>query len=66
MTDGKARTHRSYKVAELIGVEAIPAGLWKEVHMLPWVLHRVNTLLSALSFTQGWENRRLTLEMRSS
>ena len=66
VSDGKARTHRSYKVAELMGVEAIPAGLWKQVQMLPWVLHRVNTLLSALPFTQGWENRTLILEMGSS
>ena len=29
VSDGKARTHRSYKVVELMGVEPIPAGPWK-------------------------------------
>ena len=63
VSDGKARTHRSYKVAELMGVEPISAGLWMQAQMLPWVLHRVNTLLAALPLTQGWEDKVLTMEM---
>ena len=58
VSDGKARTHRSYKVAELMGVEPISAGLW-----MPWVLDKVNTLLAALPLTQGWEDKVLTMEM---
>ena len=57
VSEGKARTHRSYKVAELMGVEPISAGLW-----MPWVLHKVNTLLAALPLTEGWEDKVLTME----
>ena len=63
VSDGKARTHRSYKVAELMSVEPISAGLWMQAQMLPWVLHKVNTLLAALPLTQGWEDKVLTMEM---
>ena len=45
-------------MAELMSVEPISAGLW-----MPWVLHKVNTLLAALPLTQGWEDKVLTMEM---
>ena len=65
VSDGKTRTHRSYKVAELMGVEPISAGLWMQAQMLPWVLHRVNSLLAALPLTQGWEDKVLTMKMKN-
>ena len=61
VSDGKPRTHHSYRVLELMGVEPIPAGLWKQVQMVPWVLHRVISLMAALPFTQGWETKKLTI-----
>ena len=48
-----------------MGVEPISAGLWMQAQMLPWVLHRVNTLLAALPLTQGWEDKVLTMEMEN-
>merc|ERR1719158_326136 len=65
VSDGKPRTHRSYKVVETMGVEPISAGLWMQAQMLPWVLHRVNSLLSALPFTLGWDHKCITLEIEN-
>ena len=44
-----------------MGVEPISAGLWKQAQMVPWVLHRVTSILGALPFTQGWEDKVLSL-----
>ena len=65
VSDGKARTHRSYKLVERMEVEPIPAGLWLQAQMMPWVLHRVNSLMAALPLTQGWEREKLTLGKES-
>ena len=35
-----------------MGMEPIPAGLCKQLQMMPWVLHRLNSLLAALPLTQ--------------
>lgn len=59
--DGKKRSYRSYKVGELMGVEAVTAGLWRQAQMLPWILHRVFSLVSALNFVDNsWTERQLT------
>ena len=34
-------------VPELMGVEPIPAGLWKQAQVLPFILHRASSLISA-------------------
>ena len=48
-----------------MGVEPIPAGLWMQVPMMPWVLHRANSLLAALPLTQVWEMEELTIGKES-
>jgi hypothetical protein len=40
-----------------MGVEPIPAGMCKQVQMMPWVLHMVNSLLAALPVTQLRDGR---------
>ena len=63
VADGKKRTYRSYKVGEVMGVEPLMAGLWKQAQMLPWILHRVSTLLSALDFVDhSWADKQLTFD----
>ena len=46
--DGKPRTFRSYLVPELLAVAPLPAGLWRQAQMLPYLLHRLQSLLAAL------------------
>ena len=36
--DGKERGHYSYRAPELLCVELVPAGLWRQAQALPWVL----------------------------
>ena len=55
--DNKPRTFHSYKAPELVTVEPIPAGLWKQLQTVPWLLHRVEGLLHALPFAASfWQN----------
>ena len=63
VADGKKRTYRSYKVGELMAVEPIPAGLWKQAQMLPWILRRVYSLISALQFVNiSWTEKQLSFD----
>ena len=48
VADGKARSYHSYRAPELLGVEPLSAGLWRQAQALPWLLHRVEGLLHAL------------------
>ena len=63
VADGKKRTYRSYRVGELMAVEPIPAGLWKQSQMLPWILRRVYSLISALQFVDiSWTEKQLSFD----
>ena len=46
--DGKPRSHHSYRAPELLGVEPLSSGLWRQAQALPWLLHRMEGLLHAL------------------
>ena len=46
--DGKPRSHHSYRAPELLGVEPLYSGLWRQAQALPWLLHRMEGLLHAL------------------
>ena len=46
--DGKPRSHHSYRAPELLGVEPLFSGLWRQAQALPWLLHRMEGLLHAL------------------
>ena len=46
--DGKPRSHHSYRAPELLGVEPLHSGLWRQAQALPWLLHRMEGLLHAL------------------
>ena len=49
-------------VGELMGVEPVPACVWRQAQLLPWLLHRVTGLVSALSWVEpAWAEQRLTL-----
>ena len=49
--DGKPGTHHSYRAPELLGVEPLFSGLWRQAQALPWLLHRMEGLLHALPLT---------------
>ena len=51
VADGKPRTHHSFRAPELLGVEPLHSGLWRQAQALPWLLHRVEGLLHALPLT---------------
>ena len=45
-----------------MGVEPVPACVWRQAQLLPWLLHRVTSLVSALSWVEpAWAEQRLTL-----
>ena len=49
-------------VGELMGVEPVPACVWRQAQLLPWLLHRVTSLVSALNWVEpAWAEQRLTL-----
>ena len=51
-----------FSVGELMGVEPVPACVWRQAQMLPWLLHRVTGLCSALSWVEpAWAEQRLSL-----
>ena len=46
-----------------MGVEPLPAGLWRQTLMLPWILARVTSLVSALQYVHmSWSEKQLSLE----
>ena len=47
--DGKPRSYHSYRAPELLGVEPLYSGLWRQAQALPWLMHRIEGLLHALS-----------------
>ena len=49
-----------------MGVEPVPAELWKQAQLVPWVLHRVTSLMAALPFMQGWERKMLFIRMEDN
>ena len=64
VADGKERTYRSYRLGELMGVEPLGAGLWRQCQMVPWVLHRVTSLLATLPFLHHhWREGQLSLHV---
>ena len=62
--DGKARDHHSYRAPELLGVEPLPAGLWRQAQALPWLLHRLTGLLHALPLAAPHQRAALREEER--
>ena len=65
LADGKERSYRSYRLGELMGVEPVPAGLWKQGQMFPWVLHRVSSLLASIPFIEpSWVEEELSLDIK--
>ena len=47
--DGKPRSYHSFRAPELLGVEPLYSGLWRQAQALPWLLHRIEGLLHSLS-----------------
>ena len=47
--DGKPRSYHSCRAPELLGVEPLYSGLWRQAQALPWLLHRIEGLLHSLS-----------------
>ena len=47
--DGKPRSYHSFRAPELLGVEPLCSGLWRQAQALPWLMHRIEGLLHALS-----------------
>ena len=62
--DGKERSYRSYRLGELMGVEPLPAGLWRQGQMFPWVFYRLNSLVSTLPYIDpSWVEEQLSLDI---
>ena len=47
--DGKPRSYHSFRAPELLGVEPLYSGLWRQAQALPWLMHRIEGLLHAFS-----------------
>ena len=63
--DGKERSYRSYRLGELMAVEPVSAGLWRQSQMVPWVLQRLSSLLATLPYVeQHWRVGHISMDIK--
>ena len=59
----------TYFVPEFMGVEPVTSGLWRQLQMFPFILHRISSMISAQNLLQSLklddQQQHLDLEKRS-